>query len=182
MRAAVPDERKQRQQNDPKGTAVQEKKVEAILSMPPPPDVSALRAFLGTAGYYRKFVKNYSKIANSLNHLLQEGISYDWTTECQTAFNTLKTHLTEAPILRRPDFKREFELHTDWSAQGLGAVLTQRDDADNEYVVAYASRSCNKTERNYSSYHGECGPSCGLGCFPLQVLLVRPQVYPDYRP
>ena len=70
--------------------------------------------------------------------------------------NTLKKHLTEAPILRRPDFDREFELHTDWSAQGLGAVLTQRDDEGNEYVVAYASRSCNKTERNYSSYHGEC--------------------------
>ena len=156
MRAAVPDVGYLGHLIVPEGTAVQEKKVEAILRIPPPADVSALRAFLGTAGYYRKFVKNYSKVASPLNHLLQEEVPYDWDSDCQNAFETLKKHLTEAPILRRPNFEREFELHTDWSAQGLGAVLTQRDEAGDEYVIAYASRSCNKTERNYSSYHGEC--------------------------
>jgi hypothetical protein len=64
--------------------------------------------------------------------------------------------LTEAPILRRPNFTIPFELHTDWSSTGLGAVLAQRDEEKREYLIAYASRSNNKTERNYSSYHGKC--------------------------
>ena len=88
--------------------------------------------------------------------LLQKGVLYTWDNAQQNAFDALKKKLTEAPILRRPDHKRPFELHTDWSKEGLGAVLAQRDAEGNEYVVAYASRSCNKAERNYSSYQGEC--------------------------
>jgi hypothetical protein len=64
--------------------------------------------------------------------------------------------MTEAPILRRPDMNLPFELHTDWSAVGLGAVLVQMDSNGKEFVTAYASRSNNRTERNYSSYYGEC--------------------------
>jgi hypothetical protein len=58
--------------------------------------------------------------------------------------------------LRRPDYNRGFEVHTDWSGVGLGAVLVQRDDENREYVLAYASRSNNMTKRNYSSYAGKC--------------------------
>jgi hypothetical protein len=135
----------------PSGTAPMTVKVEAIVKMLPPTDVSELRAVLGTANYYRKFVENYNTIAAPLNNLLREDVAWNWSEECQKAFDTIKEKLTQAPILRRPDYSRPFELHTDWSGVGLGAVLVQRDDQGREYVIAYASRSNNRTERNYSS-------------------------------
>jgi hypothetical protein len=140
----------------PNGTATDEAKVEAIKLMPPPKDDTELRAFLGSSNYYRRFNRDFSRIAAPLNRLLQDDVAWDWNKACQTAFEALKQKLLEAPILRRPDYKRPFEPHTDWSSVGLGAVLVQQDDEGREYVVAYASRSCNGAERNYSSYQGEC--------------------------
>ena len=72
------------------------------------------------------------------------------------AFEALKKALGSAPVLRRPDTRRPFQLHTDWSMLGLGSVLTQKDDDGKEYVIAYASRSNNDAEAKYSSYEGEC--------------------------
>ncbi|GAQ87978.1 putative retrotransposon protein [Klebsormidium nitens] len=86
----------------------------------------------------------------------KKDVPWEWSAQAQEAFEQLKVKLTEAPILRRPNYDLPFELHTDWSSAGLGAVLAQRDEEGKEYVVAYASRSNNRTERNYSSYHGEC--------------------------
>jgi hypothetical protein len=140
----------------PNGMATDEAKVEAIKLMPPQKDDTELRAFLGSANYYRRFIRDFSGIAAPLNRLLQEDVAWGWDEAYQTAFEALKQKLLDAPILRRPDYKRPFELHTDWSSVGLGAVLVQRDDEGREYVVAYASRSCNRAERNYSSYQGEC--------------------------
>jgi hypothetical protein len=138
------------------GTAPMTVKVEAIVKMLPSTDVSELRAVLGTANYYRKFVKDYSTIAAPLNNLLRKDVAWNWSEECQKAFDTIKERLTHAPILRRPDNSRSFELHTDWSGVGLGAVLVQRSNEGREYVIAYVSRSNNRTERNYSGYAGEC--------------------------
>ena len=72
------------------------------------------------------------------------------------AFEALKKALGSAPVLRRPDIRRPFQLHIDWSMLGLGAVLTQKDDNGKEYVIAYASRSNNDADAKYSSYEGEC--------------------------
>jgi hypothetical protein len=140
----------------PSGTAPMTVNVEAIVKMLLPTNVSKLRAVLGTANYNQKFVENYSTIATPLNNLLREDVARDWSQDCQKAFDTIKEKLNQAPILRRPDYSRPFELHTDWSGVGLGAVLVQRDDQGQEYVIAYASRSNNRTERNYSSYACEC--------------------------
>ncbi|GAQ91867.1 hypothetical protein KFL_008720020 [Klebsormidium nitens] len=137
----------------PGGTAPMQVKVEAIVMMRSPTEVPELRAVLGTFNYYRKFVEHYSTIAAPLNNLLRNDVAWGWSEACQQAFETLKIRFTEAPILRRPDHKRPFELHTDWSGVGLGAVLVQRDD---QGLITYASRSNNKTERNYSRYQGEC--------------------------
>ena len=107
------------------------------------------------ANYYRRFVKNFSLIAKPLTILTGKDQPWTWGREQEQAFATLKLKLGSAPILRRPDASRPFQLHTDWSAVGLGAVLTQKDDEGREYVVAFASRSNNNAESNYSSYEGE---------------------------
>jgi hypothetical protein len=107
----------------PNGTATDEAKVEAIKLMPLPRDDTELWAFLGSANYYRRFIRDFSRIAAPLNRLLQDDVAWDWNEACETAFEALKQKLLEAPILRRPDYKRPFELHTDWSSVGLGAVL-----------------------------------------------------------
>jgi hypothetical protein len=101
--------------------------------------------------------------AAPLNRLLQNDVPWEWFEPYQEAFKSLKVSMTEAPIRRRPDMNLPFELHTDWSAVGLGAVLVQIDSNGKEFVIAYASRSNNRTERNYSSYYGEVS-CCSLGC------------------
>jgi hypothetical protein len=139
MRVGFPDVDHLGHKVVPSGTAPMTVKVEAIVKMLPPTDVPELRAVLGTANYYRKFVKDYSTIAAPLNNLLREDVAWNWSEECQKAFDTIKEKLTQASILRRPDYTRPFELHTVWSGVGLGAVLIQRDDEGQEYVIAYAS-------------------------------------------
>jgi hypothetical protein len=140
----------------PNGIAPQDVKVEAITKTVAPTDVSELRALLGTYNYYRKFIKNFARKAAPLNRLLQNDVLWEWSEPCQEAFESLKGSMTEAPILRRPDMKLSFELHTNWSAVGLGAVLILIDSKRKEFVIAYALQCNNRTERIYSSYYGKC--------------------------
>jgi hypothetical protein len=88
--------------------------------------------------------------------LLKKDVAWTWSEEAQEAFNTLKEKLSEFPTLRRPGFSKVFILHIDWSALGISAIIGQLDEEGKEYVIAYASRSNNKDENNYSSYEGEC--------------------------
>jgi hypothetical protein len=88
--------------------------------------------------------------------LLKKDVVWTWSEEAQEVFNTLKEKLSEFPILKRPEFSKVFILHTNWSAFGIGAIIGQLDEEGKEYVIAYASRSNNKAESNYSSYEGEC--------------------------
>ena len=131
-------------------------KVEAIDKMPPPTNVSELRTFLGLASYYRKFIPNFSTKAYPLNQLLRNDVPWAWGERETAAMSALKSALKSEPILRMPDHSLPFILYTDWSQRGLGAVLAQKEKETNEeFVVAYASRSNNRSEGNYSSYHGE---------------------------
>ena len=130
-------------------------KIEAVATYPPPTNVQELRQFLGLANYYRRFVQNYSKIAEPLHQLTRKtSKGFHWTSNYQLAFEELKHHLTNPPILAYPDFSRKFILHTDASATALGAVLCQQQDG-NEHVIAYWSRQLNKPERNYSTIERE---------------------------
>jgi hypothetical protein len=140
----------------PNGTAPQDVKVEAIIKMVAPTDVSELRALLGTYNYNRKLIKNFARKAAPLNRLLQNDVLWEWSEPCQKAFQSLKVSMTKAPILQRPDMNLPFELHTDWSAVGSGAVLVQIDSNGKEFVIAYALQSNNRTKWNYSSYYGDC--------------------------
>jgi hypothetical protein len=131
-------------------------KVEVVMSIPRPRDVSRLQAFLGLCNYYRKFVKTFSAIANPLTMLTRSDQPWIWGNEQEAAFGQLKDRLASAPILRRPIVGRTYQLHTDWSTLGIGAVLMQMDDDGKKFVIAYASRSNNNAEAQYSSYEGEC--------------------------
>jgi len=95
-------------------------------------------------------------MAKPLNMLLKLDQEWQWGDEQERTFVELKARLIAAPILRRPIRGHPFQLHTDWSMLGLGAVLTQCDDEGKEFVVAYANRSNNAAESRYSSYEGEC--------------------------
>ena len=131
-------------------------KIDKVKNFPIPKNLTQLRGFLGLASYYRRFIKDFSKIANPLNKLLRKDNPYLWTSAQQNAFELLKQHLIQAPILAYPDFRKEFILLTDASTIGLGAILAQKDIEGNERVIAYASRTLNRPEQNYSATELEC--------------------------
>src|SRR3990170_1079624 len=137
------------------GIQTDPEKIIKIKNFPIPQNISQLRAALGLFGYYRKFIKDFSRHAKLLNLLLKKGQAYQWTDKQQNAFERLKEMLLKAPILRYPDWEKPFIIYTDASKTGLGAVLSQKDD-NKEYVVAYGSRSTNKSEENYSITDLEC--------------------------
>eukprot|EP00833_Pecoramyces_ruminatium_P003578 jgi/Orpsp1_1/1177610/evm.model.c7180000062132.1 len=124
-------------------------KIEVIIAWEVPKDVSKLRSFLGTVGYYRKFIPNFSKVANCLYSLLKKGQEFIWSEECQSSFETLKNCIANYPILKFPDFAKPFIIRTDASYTGLGGVLLQKYD-NKEFPIHYVSRTIKKEEKNYS--------------------------------
>jgi hypothetical protein len=101
-----------------------------------------LRSFLGLASYYRKFIKNFAKIAAPLTNLLKKSaITYEWEETCNEAFETLKGILVKAPVLKLPDFDKEFEIHFDASDFAIGRVLVEEGKP-----VAFESKKLSETE------------------------------------
>ena len=109
-----------------------------------------VKSFLGLAGYYRKFIKDFSSIARPLTKLTQKDTIFDWTLNCEKAFYDLKNALISAPVLRFPNIKEQFTLTTDASNQGLGSVLSQ-----NGHPCLFISRTLNKAEERYSTSETE---------------------------
>ena len=109
-----------------KGLEVDQAKVEVIEKLPPPLNVKGIRSFLGHAGFYRRFIKDFTKIAKSLSNLLNKDKSFEFDDSCMLAFNSLKESLTTAPIIIAPNWKLDFELMCDASDYAVGAVLDQR--------------------------------------------------------
>ncbi|MCG7875356.1 MAG: RNase H-like domain-containing protein, partial [Candidatus Thiodiazotropha endolucinida] len=139
-------------------------KTKAIKNWPIPRNVKEVRAYLGFTGYYRRFIKDYAKIARPLNDLLighctskkqklkkAKKTEFVWTEKQQDAFDTLKEKLMRPPVLAYADYSKPFKLHTDASTTGLGAVLYQNQEGMDR-VVAYASRSLKQSERNYPAH------------------------------
>jgi hypothetical protein len=131
-------------------------KVQKIRDFPRPHNLKTLRRALRLFSYYRKFIKDFSKIATPLHKLLKKDMPFIWTQKQQNAFNFLKKCLTKAPILQYSDFDKEFILYTDASGHGLGAIIVQKNDEGKEGVIAYASRSLNPAERRYGITDQEC--------------------------
>ncbi|KAC9449874.1 hypothetical protein E3N88_45822 [Mikania micrantha] len=135
-----------------KGIQVDPMKIEAIKNWSTPTSPTEIRQFLGLAGYYRRFIENFSKIAQSLTLLTQKDQKFDWGTKQEEAFQLLKHKLCTAPILSLPDGNEGFVVYCDASRQGLGCVLMQRDK-----VIAYASRQLKIHEKNYTTHDLELG-------------------------
>ena len=137
------------------GVAVDPSKVEAVTSYPQPTDVKELRGFLGLANYYRRFVQGFASIAQPLYKLTRKNArGFNWTSQCQQAFDQLKKLLVNPPILAYPQFDLPFVVHTDASDHAIGGVLSQVQDGK-ERVIAYWSRQLNKAQRNYSTIERE---------------------------
>ena len=122
----------------------------AIRDWPQPKNLRQLRAFLGTANYYRKFIPDYSTIVAPLVELTQKNRVFTWEAEQEAAFAEVKTALVSKPLLRYPDYSKPFILHTDASLYGLGCVVSQKFEDGQEHPVHYLSRSLSRAERKWA--------------------------------
>ena len=137
-----------------KGIEVDKAKIEVIEKLPPPTNVKGIRNFLGHAGFYRKFIKDFSKIAKPLCELLAKDIPFNFDEKCLIAFDALKKELTSAPIITSPDWSLPFELMCDASDFAVGAVLGQKKEG-RLHVIYYASRTLNEAQLNYATTEKE---------------------------
>ncbi|KAL4563303.1 hypothetical protein LXL04_027343 [Taraxacum kok-saghyz] len=134
------------------GIHVDPSKIEAIKDWKAPKTPTEIRQFLGLAGYYRRFIANFSKLAKLLTALTQKGVAFDWEDKQEESFQKLKHMLCTAPILSLPEGTDDFVVYCDASKQGLGCVLMQRNK-----VIAYASRQLKVNEVNYTTHDLELG-------------------------
>jgi hypothetical protein len=111
-------------------------KVQEVMDWKPPTSIHQIRSFLWLAGYYYRFVPEFSRIAKPMTELLKKGIKFGWDEKCKNAFQTPKQHLTSAPVLAQHDNSKPYEVYCDASGTGLGCVLMQENR-----VIAYASRA-----------------------------------------
>jgi hypothetical protein len=124
--------------------------VKEVLEWKPPTTVSEVRSFLGLAGYYRRFILNFSKITKPITELLKKGNKYVWSEACDESFKHLKKLLTTSPVLAQPDTTKPFDVYCDASGTGLGGVLMQEGQ-----VISYSSRQLRFHEEHYPTHDPE---------------------------
>ncbi|GJS69081.1 putative reverse transcriptase domain-containing protein [Tanacetum coccineum] len=137
---------------DSRGIHVDPAKIESIKDWASPKTPTEIRQFLGLAGYYRRFIEGFSKIAKSMTKLTQKGVKFDWGEKEENAFQLIKQKLCSAPILALPEGIKDFVVYCHASHKGLGIVLIQK-----EKVIAYASRQLKIHEKNYTTHDLELG-------------------------
>lgn len=154
-----------------RGIEVDKKKVQAMIGFPRPTSIPTLRSFLGLVNYYRRFVDHFSTRVAPLYALTEKGRTWEWCDESEHAFMDIKAALASVPVLRPPDHTRPFVLQVDASDTGLGAVLSQSGDNDDEWAVAYASRAFSQSREELShDREGMFSNSVGykaVSCLPL---------------
>jgi transposase InsO family protein len=129
-------------------------KIAAVKSFPTPRNLKNIRQFLGLAGYYRRFISDFSRIASPLSNLLKKDREFRWNADAQKAFDTLRDLLCKEPILQFPDFEKDFLLTTDASNCAVAGVLSQ-GPIGKDLPISYASRVLNAAEKNYSTIEKE---------------------------
>ena len=132
-----------------RGIEVDKAKIEAIEKLPPPSSVKGIRSFLGHAGFYRRFIKYFSRIAKPLSNLLVQGTPFEFDEQCVRAFSILKDKLVSTPIVVAPDWDLPFELMCDASDYAIGVVLGQKRERIFQ-VIYYASRTLNDAQLSNS--------------------------------
>ena len=137
------------------GIAVDEKKVQAINDLEAPKNEKELERFLGKIKWHGRFIRFMADLASPLYTLLHKDVPYKWTADHQANFETLKVLLTKAPVLKPPDWDKEFAVHVDASETAIGSILTQCTEEGYHYPIYYASRRLTKAERNYSTTERE---------------------------
>ena len=136
------------------GLEVDQAKVSIIRDLMPPTTVKGIISFLGHAGFYRRFIRDFSKITRPLCRLLEKDTKFDFDESCQKAFEEIKFRLVEAPIMAKPDWNREFEIMCDASDFAMGVVLGQKEEKVFK-AIYYASKTFNEAHENYSTTEKE---------------------------
>jgi hypothetical protein len=159
------------------GISVDPSKVQEVMDWKPPTTVHQIRSFLGLAGYYRRFIPDFSRIAKPMTELLKKGVKFSWDQKCEDAFHTLRDHLTTAPVLAQPDVSKPFDIYCDASGTGLGCVLMQ----DNR-VIAYASRTLRVHEQNYPTHDLELAAVIhALKIWRHHLMGAKCHIYTDHK-
>ncbi|GJY98817.1 reverse transcriptase domain-containing protein [Tanacetum coccineum] len=163
-----------------KGIEVDKAKIDVIAKLPHPTTVKGVRSFLGHAGFYRRFIKDFSKISRPMTHLLEKNTPFIFSDDCIQAFQTLKKKLTEAPILIAPDWDLPFELMCDASDFAIGAVLGQRHEKHFR-PIHYASKTMNEAESHYTTTEKEMlAVVYAFEKFRSYLILNKSVVYTDH--
>jgi len=137
-----------------RGIEVDKAKIQVIEQLPPPVSVKGIQSFLGHAGFYRRFIKDFSKIAKPLTQLLLKDAVFDVTDDCMIAFDRIRSALVSAPIIRAPNWNLPFEIMCDASDYAVGAVLGQRVDKA-LHAIYYASKTLDDAQKNYATTEKE---------------------------
>jgi hypothetical protein len=152
-------------------------KVREIVGWKIPSSVTEIQSFLGLAGYYRRFIEGFSKIAKPKTLLLEKGREFKWTHECQESFNQLMFRLMSPPVLIMPDLQKGFNIYCDACRQGLGCVLMQEG-----HVIAYTSHQLRKHELNYPTHDLELTAVVqALKIWRHYIMGTKFQVYTDHK-
>jgi hypothetical protein len=159
------------------GISVDPAKVKEIMEWRVPTTVTEIRSFLGLAGYYRRFIEGFSKIAKPMTSLLEKGREFKWDEKCQDSFDQLKKRLMSSPVLVMPDLQKGFDIYCDACGQGLGCVLMQEG-----HVIAYASRQLQKHELNYPTHDLELAAVVhALRIWRHYIMGTKCQVYTNHK-
>jgi hypothetical protein len=160
----------------PEGIIVDSGKVQDVLDWKPPKSVHQVRSFLGLAGYYRKFIPNFSKISKPITELLKKGSKYVWSKDCDEAFKILKKLLT-SPVLAQLDISKSFDIYCDASSTGLSCVLMQEG-----WVISYSSRQLRRHEEHYPTHDLELAAVVmALGTWKHYLLGNTTHIYTNYK-
>lgn len=151
---------------DGNGITLSESRKEAIGNLAVPKTTKQVRSLIGLANYVRGFVKDFSTLVRPLTRLCSDKVTFNWTTDCQHAFDLLKSAIRSAPMLNHLDYSKPIYLRTDASDIGLGGVLFQKGEGQEEKVVCFISKVFSEQEQNWSTIEKECYAAyyCILSC------------------